>query len=189
MGLAGAKFGTCRKDEQYMAAKQLDKENLSDKLTKFAGPMAVCAIFMLNISVAAFFSIAKSYLPSADPNAAPAPAPMAVSNSKRAFKALIISDTIAFSSAALAAFCSTFAALSVMDRPMRLLYLRTGGTALQIASMAVVAVFILAVYLAFGPVDSTLPTVAGVLGTFTPMHTTLLHYTSCMDIDLQVYAL
>lgn len=165
--LAGAKFGTCRKDE-HMAAK-LDKENLSDKMTKFAGPMAVCAIFMLNISVAAFFSIAKSYLPSADPNA---PAPMdaagAVSKSKsnaaRAFKALIISDTIAFSSAALSAFCSTFAALSVIDRPTRLLCLRIGGSAFQIASMAVVAVFVLSVYLAFGPVDSVLPTVAGVLG-------------------------
>ncbi|XP_071675709.1 uncharacterized protein [Lolium perenne] len=117
--LARAKFGTCRKDK-HMAAK-LDKENLSDKMTKFAGPMAVCAIFMLNISVAAFFSIAKSYLPSADPNAAAGAVSKSKSNAARAFKALIISDIIAFSSAALTAYCGTFAGLSYTWRLDRLI--------------------------------------------------------------------
>lgn len=128
--LVGADFGARRRDDLVaeMAESQPDdmKEKLSETMTKTAGVMAVCAIFMLNIAVTAFFNVAKPGTRSG------------------AFVALVVSDAVAFGASMLSAFCSTFTGLSVMNRRTRLAYLRVAGLSLVMASLAVVAVFVLA---------------------------------------------
>ncbi|CAL5058322.1 unnamed protein product [Urochloa decumbens] len=177
--LSGAHYGACRRDDLKGEIEgKLDKEKLSETISKSAGLMAVCAIFMLNISVTTFFNVAKQHLTPTDPTtataaataASPALAPVGATAEGRSartrdhtFKALIAFDAITFACSVLAAFCCTFAGFSIMDRPARFAFLSTAGFCLQIACMGVVAVFVLAAYLAFAPVDPRIATLACVL--------------------------
>jgi hypothetical protein len=150
-------------------AGKLDKDKLSETISKSAGLMAVCAIFMLNMSVTTFFNVAKQHLAPTDTAAAPVPVPVGAIEGwsarvrVRAFKALIAFDAFTFASSLLAALCSTFAGFSIMDRPTRFLYLSIAGFSLQIACLSLVAIFVLAAYLAFAPVDPHIATLACVL--------------------------
>ncbi|CAN6244285.1 unnamed protein product [Urochloa humidicola] len=176
--LSGAHYGACRRDDLKGEIQgKVDKEKLSETISKSAGLMAVCAIFMLNISVTTFFNVAKQHLTPADPNtatvvaAAPALAPVGAGAAEgrsartreNTFKALIAFDAITFACSVLAAFCCTFAGFSIMDRAARFTFLSIAGFCLQIACMGVVAVFVLAAYLAFTPVDPHIATLACVL--------------------------
>ncbi|PWZ17181.1 hypothetical protein Zm00014a_024403 [Zea mays] len=172
--LSGSDHGTYRRDllkGEDKARGELDQDKLSESISKSAGLTAVCAIFMLNISVATFYNVAKQNL-SADAVALPPPPPPPlISRARgRAFRALIVSDALTFASSSLSAFCSIFAGFSTMDRPTRLVHLAIAGFSLRIACLAVVAVFVLAAYLAFAPIDphiaaaAFIVTVATVIG-------------------------
>lgn len=169
---SGAHYGTCRRDVLIdEIAGKLDKDKMSKTISKSAGLMAVCAIFMLNMSVTTFFNVAKQNLAPTDPKTAAAPpAPLSDAEGSRpararvlAFKYLMAADAVTFASSLLAALCSTFAGFSIMDRPARFLYLNITTSSLQIACLGLVAIFILAAYLAFVPVDLNIATVACVL--------------------------
>jgi hypothetical protein len=165
--LSGSDHGTYRRDllkGEDKARGELDQDKLSESISKSAGLTAVCAIFMLNISVATFYNVAKQNL-SADAVALPPPPPPPlISRARgRAFRALIVSDALTFASSSLSAFCSIFAGFSTMDRPTRLVHLAIAGFSLRIACLAVVAVFVLAAYLAFAPIDPHIAAAACVL--------------------------
>lgn len=121
---------------------------------------------MLNIAVTAFFNVAK---------------PGTSTRSSGAFVALVVSDAVAFGASMLSAFCSTFAGLSIMDRRTRLAYRRVAGLSLVMASLAVVAVFVLATYLAFATVYPRLSTplcalaLAAIAPQVAPIFLVLLH--------------
>jgi hypothetical protein len=143
--LAGADYGTCRRDHLATNVEKLDREKESELISKSAGPVAVCAVLILTTAFAAPFSVTKFYdrkvLTEKDLNMA------------FAYRTFVMSDAMAFAFSAVAISCSTLAGFSFTNnRGRRSVYLGAGVASLCSAAVCIVVVFTAGVYVAVAPV-------------------------------------
>jgi hypothetical protein len=145
--LAGADYGTCRRDQFATEMAKHDREKESKSIGKSAGLVAVCAVLILTIAFAAPFAMTRLY-------------GLSVSSSQRsssrsfAYRLIMICDAMAFAFSAIATSCCTFAGFSFTDRKTRYSYLALGGMSLRFASLSIIIVFAAGVYLAVAPIDA-----------------------------------
>uniref|UniRef100_A0A0D9W2K1 PGG domain-containing protein n=1 Tax=Leersia perrieri TaxID=77586 RepID=A0A0D9W2K1_9ORYZ len=182
--LAGADLGTCRWDHLKSKKEEADRGHLSKAISKSAGLLAVCSVLILNIAFAAAFNVANSYNSFSHERTARRQSINTRRSRarKHAFKAFVLSDSLAFLFSSVTTFCCTFAGFSTMDKRTRSGYLVMGFRFLRYSAVSMIAVFMLGLYVVVEPVDVRIATVACVFALvavsvlfMTPVVTMLLH--------------